>query len=485
MSSQTLTSPPGEPVEGPPAPPVHRPLVLALTCTGVLLVGIDMTAVNVALPAIGREFGTGASGLSWTIDAYTLVLAATLMAGSSAADRFGRKRVFCLGLTVFAVASALCALAPGLGWLVAFRALQAVGGSMLNPVAMAILSSIYPGRTERARALGVWGGVTGLSLAVGPIVGGALVDSPLGWRWIFLINVPIGLLGMALTRRFVPESRADRPRRFDPVGQVLIAVALTALTFGVIEGPHLGWASPAVVCVFVLAVLAVAVFVAYEQRRREPLLDLRFFRSVPFSGANVVAMVGFASLGSFLYLSSIYLEQARHFSPLETGLILVPLAAVSVVWGPVSGHVLARWGARPCLVVGGVSYVVAGLLLSTVTTTTPIWLLLLAAAAMGLGNSSISGTVTNAAVAGMPAAQASVAAGVAATTRQIGQTVGVAVAGVTIAHVALDQVEQLAASTHVGWWLIAAYGVAIVVLGVVSTTRWARATARRATSGSA
>ena len=191
-------------------------MVLAVCCVSVLLVGIDMTAVNLALPSIGRDFHTGASGLSWIIDAYTLVLATFLMFSASTADRIGRELVFRIGLGTFVVGSALCAIAPSLGWLIAFRALQGLGGSMLNPVAMAILSSVYPHPADRAKAIGVWSGVIGLSLALGPIVGGALVDSPPGWRGIFLINLPIGLAAIVVATRVTPESKAAKPRKGRP-----------------------------------------------------------------------------------------------------------------------------------------------------------------------------------------------------------------------------------------------------------------------------
>ena len=188
----------------------RRQLVLGVCCVSILLVGIDMTAVNVAIPSIGREFHTSASNLSWIIDAYALVLATLLMLSSSMADRFGRKRIFRIGLGTFVLGSALCAVAPNLGWLIAFRALQGIGGSMLNPVAMAVIANVFPERAERARAIGVWAGVTGVSLAIGPIVGGALVGSSLGWRWIFLINVPIGLAAVASVRRSCPSQRPPR-----------------------------------------------------------------------------------------------------------------------------------------------------------------------------------------------------------------------------------------------------------------------------------
>ena len=209
----------------------------------LLIVGLDNTIVNVALPSLQRDLHASVSGLQWTVDAYTLVLASLLMLSGSTADRLGRRRIFQTGLVVFSVGSLLCSLAPGLGWLVVFRMVQAVGGSMLNPVAMSIITNVFTDPKERARAIGVWGGVVGISLALGPIVGGALVDS-VGWRSIFWINVPVGMAALLLTALFVPESRADHPRRPDLVGQALVLVFLLTLTFGIIEGPGRGWTSP-------------------------------------------------------------------------------------------------------------------------------------------------------------------------------------------------------------------------------------------------
>src|SRR5436190_24204419 len=199
--------------------------VLLVCCLSLFIAGLDITVVNVALPSIGRDLDAPISGLQWTVDAYTVVLASLLMLAGSTADRFGRKRVFIVGLSVFSAASLLCSLAPSVGWLVAFRALQAVGGSMLNPVAMSIITNTFTDPRERAQAVGIWGAGFGLSMALGPIVGGALV-SWVGWRSIFWINLPIALGAILLTLRFIPESRAPRPRRFDPVGQVLVIVLL-------------------------------------------------------------------------------------------------------------------------------------------------------------------------------------------------------------------------------------------------------------------
>ena len=259
----------------------RRYLVLAICCLSLFIVGLDATIVNVALPSIGQELHSPISGLQWTIDAYLLVLASLLMLSGSTADRVGRRRTFQVGLALFTLGSLLCSLAPGLGWLVAFRMLQAVGGSMLNPVAMSIITNTFTEPAERARAIGVWGGVFGLSMAMGPVLGGVLVDA-VGWRGVFWVNIPVGIAAFVLTALFVLESKAPRPRRPDPFGQLLVIAGLGSLTYAVIEGPAYGWGSARIVSFLAVAVLALAVFLGYEPRRREPLVDLRFFRSLPF-----------------------------------------------------------------------------------------------------------------------------------------------------------------------------------------------------------
>src|ERR1700760_4723261 len=219
----------------------------------LFIVGLDSTIVNVALPSISRELHAPLSSLQWTIDAYTLVLASLLLFSGSTADRIGRRRTFQTGLAVFSLGSLACSLAPGTGWLIGFRMLQAIGGSMLNPVAMSIITNTFTDKTERARAIGVWSATYGLSMSLGPVVGGFLVDS-IGWRGTFYVNIPVGLAAIALTARFVPESRAPRARRPDPVGQALIIVMLGSLTYAIIEGPAYGWYAPVIIALFAAAV---------------------------------------------------------------------------------------------------------------------------------------------------------------------------------------------------------------------------------------
>jgi EmrB/QacA subfamily drug resistance transporter len=434
----------------------------------LLIVSLDNTIVNVALPSLGHDLNAPLSGLQWTIDAYTLVLASLLILAGSTADRFGRRRTFQLGLVVFGLGSLLCSVAPTLGWLIVFRMIQAVGGSMLNPVALSIITNTFTDRRERAQAIGVWGGTVGLAFALGPVVGGILTHA-VGWRSIFWINVPVGLLALVLTWRFVPESRAGHARRVDPVGQLLVIVTLGALTYGIIEGPRAGWHSPLIVGCFALAALSLSGFVWYEPRRHEPLIELRFFRSVPFSGAAGIAVCGFAALGGFLFVNTLYLQNTRGLSALDAGLCTLPVAVMVIVFGPVAGRVVGARGARLPLLVAGVALTSAGALLAQVTPATPLPRVLGIYVVFGLGFAMVNPPITNTAVSGMPLAQAGVAAAVASTSRQVGQSIGVALAGSLIA----------SGAGRAAWWLIGGYGVVVLALGIVTTTTRARATADR------
>jgi EmrB/QacA subfamily drug resistance transporter len=445
----------------------------------LLIVGLDSTIVNVALPSIGRELHTSVSGLQWTVDAYTLVLASLLMLSGSMADRFGRRRVFEIGLVLFTLGSLLCSAAPSQGWLIVFRMLQAVGGSMLNPVAMSIIRNVFTDARERAQAIGVWGATVGISLALGPVVGGALVES-VGWRSIFWINIPVGLLALALTMRFVPESRAPRPRRLDPVGEALVILLLGSLTYAIIEAPASGWSSDQSIGLFALAAVALLALLAYEGRRREPLLELRFFRSIPFSSASVIAICTFAALGGFLFLNTLYLQEVRGLSALTAGLYTLPIAAMTILFAPLSGRLVGRHGPRVSLLVGGLGIMVGGLLMTGLGPHTSLASLLPAYFIFGIGFGMVNPPITNTAVLGMPPAQAGVAAAVASTSRQVGQTLGVAVVGAVAAGGAVAVGPSFVAASHTGWWIVAGCGLASLLLGLISTTGWANASARRA-----
>ncbi|MEV7926646.1 MULTISPECIES: MFS transporter [unclassified Kitasatospora] len=458
----------------------RRPwLVLAVCCMSLLIVSLDNTILNVALPAIQRDLHTSVSGLQWTVDAYTLVLASLLMLSGSTADRVGRRRVFQIGLVVFTGASLLCSLAPGLGWLVVARMLQAVGGSMLNPVAMSIISNTFTDSRQRARAIGVWSGVVGISMAAGPIVGGALVESA-GWRAVFWINVPIGLAALFLTRRYVPESRAPRPRRVDPVGQVLVIVLLTTLTYAIIESPERGWTSPLVVGCAAAALGALLGLLWYEPRRTDPLIELRFFRSAPFAGATVIAVAAFASLGGFLFVSSLYLQNVRGLTPLHAGLFMLPMAVMALLTAPVSGRMVASRGPRVPLLLAGAALCASAVLQAlTYSDHLPTAVLVVAYLLFGTGFGLVNAPITNTAVSGMPRSQAGVAAAVASTSRQIGQSLGVAVVGALMAGGAYAHTAAFTDAGRTAWWIIAGCGAAVLVTGTLTSGRWARETALR------
>ncbi|GGQ50770.1 MFS transporter [Kitasatospora griseola] len=453
----------------------HRLLVLAICCLSLFIVGLDNTVVNIALPAIQHDLGASASGLQWVIDAYTLVLASLLMLSGSVADRIGRKRVFQTGLVLFVLGSLLCSLAPGLGWLIAFRAVQAVGGSMLNPVAMSIITNTFTDRRERAQAIGVWGGVIGVSMALGPLIGGFLVDSA-GWPSIFLINIPVGLAAFVLTYRHVPESRSPRPRRLDPVGQLLMVLLLGCGTTVIIEGPGRGWTSPVILAPAAVALVALLVFPFWERRVPDPLIDPRFFRSAPFTGATVTAVCAFAALAGFLFLNTLYLQNVRHYSPVVAGLWTLPMAGLTLLTAPLSGRIVGSRGPRLPLLVAGAAIAASGVLLTGLTADSSAFLLLPAYALFGLGFGMVNAPITNSAVSGMPLAQAGVAAAVASTSRQVGQSLGVAVIGTVVAG-AVASAGDFAAASHTGWWIIAGLGLTVFALGLVTTTRWAAGTA--------
>ncbi|GAA0606651.1 MFS transporter [Kutzneria viridogrisea] len=458
----------------------RRLLVLAICCLSLFIVGLDSTIVNLALPDIQRDLDASVSGLQWTIDAYTLVLASLLMLSGSTADRFGRRRTFQVGLVLFSLGSLLCSVAPNTGSLIAFRMVQAVGGSMLNPVAMSIITNTFTEPRERARAIGVWGGVVGLSMALGPVVGGALVGS-VGWRSIFWINVPVGVAAVVLAALFVPESRAARPRRMDPVGQLLVIVLLTGLTYGIIEGPSTGWGSPQIVGCFAVALLALIGILLYERRVAEPLIDLRFFTSVPFSGATLIAISGFAALAGFLFLNSLYLQDVRGYSALHAGLLTLPMAVMTAVLAPISGRIVGARGPRLPLVVAAIGIILSGLLLTGLSADTPLALLVTAYVLFGIGFGMLNAPITNTAVSGMPRSQAGTAAAVASTSRQVGSSLGVAVLGsVVTARVTGPLATGLPEASHLGWWVMAGCGVLVLALGILTTGRWARRTAERA-----
>ncbi|HET6739452.1 MAG TPA: MFS transporter [Kribbella sp.] len=453
----------------------RRYLVLTICCASLLVSVMDISIVNMALPAIRDDLGASTSGLQWTVDAYTLVLASFLMLAGSTADRFGRKRMFRLGLTVFGLGSLLCSLAPGIDALIAARALQAVGGTMMNPVAMAIVVTVFPDRAERARAIGIFGATAGLSLVLGPILGGALVDG-LGWRSIFWVNLPIVALAVILTSLYVPESRAARGRRFDPIGQVLVVLLLGGLVTAIIESEKHGWGAPPIIALLLVSAVAAVVLIRYERRRAEPMLELRLFRSVPFSSAVIVALFAYSGFGAFLFVTTLYLQSVRHLSALHAGLSLLPVGLLICVLSPLTGRVVGAHGPRLPLVVAGAGLALGAGASLTIGLSTPLPVVLAIFLPFGVFLGVVNPPIANSAVSGMPGSMAGLAGSLASVGRQTGSSLGVAAAGSIVGATATTDPQRFVRAEHLVWWPMIAVGLVVVALALISTSRRARLT---------
>ncbi len=337
--------------------------VVAATVLGSGIAMLDATVVSIALPSIGRDFHGNVGTLQWVVTGYALTLAAFLLLGGSLGDRYGRRRVFMIGVIWFAAASALCGFAPTAGWLIGARVIQGIGGALLAPASLAILQATFR-PDDRARAIGAWSGLGGVAAAAGPLVGGYLLAIG-SWRWVFFINLPVSVVVVVITARHVPESRDPTSTgRVDAVGATLAVFFLASLTYGLIEAPTRGWSSPAVVACLVVAAVAAPAFLVFEHRRAQPMLPLRLFRSRQFSGANGVTFAVYAALGGALFLLPIELQIVKGYSPLESGVALLPLTLVMLTLSARSGALSTRIGPRLQMTVGPL-VVGAGLALLT------------------------------------------------------------------------------------------------------------------------
>ncbi|MFI6571572.1 MFS transporter [Nocardia fluminea] len=432
--------------------------VLAVCSLSLFVVGLDATIVTVALPAIGNGLQVGTQGLEWIVDSYTLALASFLITSGAVADRVGRRRVFRLGLVVFGVATTVCALAPTVEVLIAARIVQGVGGSMLSPVALAIVVSTITDARQRARAIGVWAAVFGLSMAVGPTLGGALVDW-FGWRSVFWIVVPVVVLALVLSAVFVPESRAEQPRRIDAAGQLLLVLVVGGVIALLIEGPRIGWSSATALAGYFGVVTAAGAFVWVERRAAEPLIDPNLFRRAQFTAAVVGAVLVFVALTTTLLLSTWHLQHTRAMSAVAAGAMTLPLAVAATVCAPLSGILVGRVGARRPLLLAGGFLTAGGIVLAGAGGDPDLMTMSVAFALIGTGFGFANAPITNTAVSGLPAARAGVAGGITSTARQVGAAVGIAIAGGVIAgH----------GSIRIGWLVVAGCGVVVLALARLS-----------------
>jgi EmrB/QacA subfamily drug resistance transporter len=401
--------------------------VLVATVLGSAMAAIDATVVGIALPAIGREFHTSLADLQWVVTAYTLTLAGLLLFAGALGDRYGRKRIFLIGVAWFALSSALCAGAPDSFVLIIARAVQGIGAALLTPGSLAIIEASFRS-DDRGRAIGAWSGFSGVGTAIGPFLGGWLIEA-VSWRLIFVINLPVAALVVAVAVRHVPESR-DRaaPRRVDLTGGALVTLGLIGLTYGLIEGPSAGWSSPAPLAALTGGIALLAAFGLRERRARAPLLPLSLFASTQFTAANAVTFVVYAALGGALFLLPIQLEQVSGYTALEAGVSLLPVTVIMLLLSARSGALAAKIGPRLQMTVGPL-LIAAGLALFTRIGPSGDYLteVLPAVVVFGLGLAANVAPLTATVLAAAPAERSGIASAVNNDVARAASLVAVAV----------------------------------------------------------
>ncbi|MER7272992.1 MFS transporter [Dactylosporangium sp. NPDC000244] len=446
---------------------------LVAVSIGTFMLLVDVTIVTVALPAVSRDLGVTIGGLQWVLDGYALALAAVLLASGSLADRHGRRRVYLGGTVVFAAASLLCAVAPNAGLLIAARFLQGLGGAAMLATTVAILSVAYTGR-DRGVAFGVWGAVNGAAAAAGPIAGGLLTEH-LGWRWIFIVNLPVSLLAVWFTLRGVTEShgRSSTGNRLDLTGIVTFTLSATAVTFALIRGGDAGWTAPSTLAAFAVAAVALAAFVVAERRTDHPMLDLRLFAKPSFSALMAASVLAQASAFAYLPFTTVWLQQFMGKGPVDAGLLgALPMSAASFLVGAFGGRFLQRVSPRWSIGIGLLLIGAGALLQARLTPASPATALIPGLIVVGLGVAAVLPTMASAALAAVPHERSGMAGGAVNTFRQLGFALGVAVFGSIFAHRLAGHHAPTDAVNHVvavaGFTGLAA---AVLVLLVVRTGR--------------
>jgi EmrB/QacA subfamily drug resistance transporter len=401
--------------------------ILGVLCLSLLVIGLDNTILNVAIPTLVRDLGASNSQLQWIVDAYTLVFACLLLTAGSLSDKYGRRSVLALGLMIFGGGSLASAFAGSASTLIFTRALMGVGGAMIMPSTLSILTNVFPAE-ERGRAIGIWAGVSGLGIGIGPVVGGWLLTH-FWWGSVFLVNVPVVIFALIAGRLIIPNSKDPSAPRLDPVGAVLSIVGLFALVYGIIEAPSNGWTDPMILVSFTVAAIVLASFVVWERRSDHPMLNLEFFKNPRFTAANIsITLVFFALFGSLFFLTQ-YLQFVLGYSALQAGYRVAPIALVLIVVSPITGRLVNRVGNK-VLVTLGMSVVASGLwFMSTATITSGYGHVLLSIMVLGTGMALAMTPATESIMGSLPLAKAGVGSAMNDTTRQIGGALGVAILG--------------------------------------------------------
>ena len=397
---------------------------------GLFMIMLDNTVVNVALPSIQRDLGADLSSLEWIVTGYALTFAALMLIGGKLADAYGRRLIFVVGIVVFTLSSLACGLAGSTDVLIAARVVQGVGAALMNPATLSIISATFPPK-ERGAAIGIWAGTSALALAIGPLVGGLLTQH-LNWSWIFFVNVPVGILGVAASYLLIDESRDETHVRLDLPGLFTSALGLFALTYGLIEANQYGWTSGRILASFVVAALSIIAFVQLERRQKDPMLDLSLFRSGTYVGANVaMLLVALAMFGVFFFLS-LYMQNILGYSAVQAGAAFLPMTILIILVAPIAGKTSDRIGSRWLMAGGMILLAIQLAYFSQLGQDTSYWTLLPAMMVGGLGMSLTMTPTAAAAVRAVPVEKSGVGSAVLNAMRQVGGSIGIAMMGAIV-----------------------------------------------------
>jgi DHA2 family methylenomycin A resistance protein-like MFS transporter len=407
---------------------MSKPLTLAAMSLGFVVVQLDVTIVNVALPHIGSALGAGVAGLQWVVNAYTLVFAAAILTAGALGDRFGAKRCFLVGFLVFTLASLGCGFAPNLAVLVAARAVQGLGAAILVPCSLALLNHAFHDEHERTKAIGIWAAGASAALAAGPVMGGGLIAS-IGWRSIFFVNLPLGAIGIWLTWRYAEESTQTRGRALDLAGQFIGMFALADLAAAMIEGGAVGWTRPLVLAAFLLFALAAVTFVWIEMKSQAPMLPLSLFKNQTFSATTLIGLLMNTAFYGLIFMLSLYFQQVKHYTPLATGMAFLPMTVIVLLANLSVGPIAKRIGLRAPILIGQALLATGCLALVGISQNTSYSALSVQLLAMGAGVGLTVPPMTSALLGTVGAKLSGVASGVLNASRQAGSVIGVALFG--------------------------------------------------------